>query len=503
MGRFFVERSDMSSFNSTSSGKMRTTNKSGHAAYKLDDKTKLVTMALTTMVNEKKYYGDNTSEMIALAESLCMRGEGRFVAQLAVWARTKGNMRSVSHVLIAVAARWCPTKSDGTTKSFVRSAASRIASTRGDDGTEMLATYKALYGKPFPHALMRGIRDALSTASDYSLAKYQSRNKELKLRDTLRITHPSPLDKSTSDAMGGVVKGELPMPKTWETELSDRGNTKEVWDELITENRIGIFAAVRNLRNMIRAGADIDPILAKISDEEAVRKSRMLPFRFYSAWRELRNANLATTKVTRALDTAMRHACANVEGLKGRTVVMIDTSGSMVGWLSNHSVVTCRDVAAVLGAMVVQTSDDALIIGFDSRAYNIPMTGSSILADIDKVPGAGGWTCMASAFDALLNSGFDADRIVVLSDYEVNADLRRGNVLNRDKTMQSYLAEYRDKVGHPVWCHAIDLQGLGTQQFIGDRFNVMAGWSEQVLGFINKAEQGFDTLVSEIEGVEL
>ena len=86
---------------------MKTVNKAGHAAYRLDDRTKLVTMALTTMLGEPKSYGDNTDEMLELAESLCERGDGEFVAKLAVWARTKGNLRSVSHVLMAVVGHHC------------------------------------------------------------------------------------------------------------------------------------------------------------------------------------------------------------------------------------------------------------------------------------------------------------------------------------------------------------------------------------------------------------
>ena len=95
---------------------------------------------------------------------------------------------------------------------------------------------------------------------------------------------------------------------------------------------------------------------------------------------------------------------------------------------------------------------------------------------------------------------------MILSDNEVNAvgynwygsSYERGT-----KAIQSNLEKYRKKVGHDVWCHAIDLMGYGTSQFIGTKTNVMAGWSEQVLRFVALAEQGFGGLVSEIEAMEL
>ena len=489
----------MASMNKTSRHAMRTTNRSGHVAYRLDDRTKLMTMALTTMLGEPKFYGDNTDKLIRLSESMCEHGDGEFVAKLAVWARTEGNLRSVSHALVSVAARCCPTTGDGTTRSFVRKAARIIASMRGDDGTEILATYKALYGKPIPNALRRGVRDAQGTMSAFSIAKYQSKNRDMKLRDALRITHPVARDERAADAMGKAVAGELPMPKGWETELSERGNTKEVWDELIRENRLGIFAQVRNLRNMLNAGADVAPVLENLKNPEVIAKSRMLPFRFYSAYKELRDARLLTTAVSRALDAAMTNACANVDPLPGRTAVLIDKSGSMSATVSNKSTTSCAEIAAVIGAMFAHVADDAFVCVFDYYAKVVPMVGTSVLSDVSLVPKASGGTSMGAGFDLLIKSGFDADRVIVLSDNEVNSGFWRSGV----KTIQHKLDEYRRKVGHDVWCHAIDLQGYGTSQFVGPKVNVMAGWSESVLRFVSMAEQGFDGIVDYVNKVDL
>lgn len=485
----------MAGFNQTAKGKTLTKNKSGHVAYKLDDKTKLLTMALTTMLGEQKYYGDNSNELIQLAERLCKDGEGEFVAKLAVWARTKGNLRSVSHALMAVVAHHC------SGEGFIRPAARAIASMRGDDGTEMLAAYKALYGDKvrWPHALQRGIRDALEDESPYAVAKYQSKGKEMKLRDVLRMTHPNARRDDTTKAMGECVNDTLPMPKSWETELSARGNTKEVWDELISENKVGIMACLRNLRNMIKAGADIDPVLDKLRSEEAIQKSRLLPFRFHSAYQELLSAGLASTKVTQALDAAMLNACANVDRLPGRTAILIDTSGSMNWAISRKSVTRCADIAAALGAMACHISDDALVVRFDECAKVVPMVGTSILADMRALGSVGGGTDMASGLYELMESGFDADRIIILSDEEVN----RGWSSNNQKTIQVLVNKYREQVGHDVWCHAIDLMGYGTSQVIGPKVQVMAGWSENVLRFISLAEKGFGNMVAQIEQTAL
>ena len=488
----------MARLNSPVRGLFKTKNISGHAAYVMDDKTKLATMALTTLFGENKFYGDTSAQLLELAGRLCRQGDGAYVAKLAVWARTQGRLRTVSHVLAAVVAHEC------SGEPFVRPMVRTIASQRGDDGTEMLATHLALYGSKvkWPHALQRGVRDALEQMDAYQIAKYQLAHREVKLRDTLRICHPTPRDAEAAQAMDACVARTLAVPKGWESELSGRGNTAEVWDELIAEGRLGYMAALRNLRNIIASGADVAPVLALLGNPSAVRRSRQLPFRFYSAWRELKAAGLLTTRVTRTLDHALAYSCDNVEPLGGRTAVLVDTSGSMGMCLSGNSKVCCRDTAAVLAALLAHISDDVWVCRFDTTASPLAFTGTSVLADIETVPASGGATDMAAGFSCLMESGFDADRVVVLSDNEVNGRSWR----TRDygyQTIQAELDRYRAKVGHDVWCHAIDLQGYGTQQFMGARVNIMGGWSEQVLRFVALAEQGFSGLVDEIEAVEL
>ena len=466
-------------------------NRCGHAAYRADNKTTLVAMALTTMLGEEKYYGDTTSELLELAAWLCRAGEGEFVAKLAVWARTKGNLRSVSHALMAVVAHEC------SGERFVRPAARAIARMRGDDGIELLAAHRALFGDEvtWPHALQRGVRDALAQTGAYGIAKYQAKGRALSMRDVLRITHPVPGDPKASAAMRACVEGTLGMPKGWQTELSARGNTAEVWNELLAEGRLGYMALLRNLRNIIGCGADVEAALEVIENPDAVRRSRQLPFRFYSAWRELSLAGMMSTRVSRALDAALEVSCENVGRMPGRTAILIDTSGSMGCSVSAGSTVTCRDIAATLAAVVARVCDDAWVCRFDSDASQLAFSGTSILADIRVVPASGGCTDMAAGFACLMKSGFDADRVIVLSDNEVNG--WRCSV----GTIQNELDAYRRLVGHEVWCHAIDLQGYGTQQFAGPKVNIMAGWSDSVLRFMGFAEAGFGGIVHEIEAM--
>ena len=71
--------------------------------------------------------------------------------------------------------------------------------------------------------------------------------------------------------------------------------------------------------------------------------------------------------------------------------------------------------------------------------------------------------------------------------------------MERRRPFVNQLPKIQEGIKLDVWVHAIDLQGYGTQQFKGNRTNIIAGWSERTLEFIALAEQACDTLRRRIE----
>ena len=55
-----------------------------------------------------------------------------------------------------------------------------------------------------------------------------------------------------SDRAGKRMK--LPIPETWEKQISMHGNKASVWEQLIDHKKLPYMAMLRNLRNMIKAG---------------------------------------------------------------------------------------------------------------------------------------------------------------------------------------------------------------------------------------------------------
>lgn len=471
----------MSKFNQNAT--IKTQNKSGHSAYSMTEKSKLVTQVLTSFFNEKKFYGDNSAEIQETIKAVILT-DPKFVSNLAVFARREFNMRTISHVLTAYLAH------EVQGKPFTRDTVKGV-SLRGDDVTEIMACYLSLFGKPIPNSLKKGINDVLQGFDAYTLAKYKGERKAVKMRDLLCLCRPTPKNEEQSGLWKRLLNKELEPPYTWETELSAKGNNAETWEALISSGKVGYMALLRNLRNILTANpSNVNNVLDIIQDPVRVRKSKQLPFRFLSAYKELEN--IGGSLVFDALENAVEASIENMPKLEGMTVIAVDTSGSMGSAISAKSNIRCYEIAMLLGLMANKICENSIFYTFDTEIKKWSVSHrTGILETVIKTP-CGCGTDMFLPFAEMMKNNVKADRIIVISDNECNR--RWGRI-----PVQAFADEYRRKTKNDIWVHAIDLQGYGTQQFHGANTNIIAGWSEKVLDFIKLSEQGEGGIVQTVE----
>ncbi|XP_076831908.1 telomerase protein component 1-like [Brachyhypopomus gauderio] len=107
--------------------------------------------------------------------------------------------------------------------------------------------------------------------------------------------YPGDLKAFTRSGLSGLWQSEragqrmkLRQPDTWETRLSQEGNSAATWEKLIDTNSLPFMAMLRNLRNMITQGIGEEyhsRILKRLTSKSAVIQSRQFPFRFLSAYK--------------------------------------------------------------------------------------------------------------------------------------------------------------------------------------------------------------------------
>ncbi|TYQ15254.1 UNVERIFIED_CONTAM: TROVE domain-containing protein [Acetivibrio alkalicellulosi] len=483
----------MAKFNLARLKTNKTINKESAIAYTMNDKEKLVTQVLTSLFNENKFYGDNSKDILKTIRNV-IKSDAGFIANLCIFVRNEMHLRTISHVLVSELAK----SSEG--KNFVRKVLNKIVE-RPDDMTEVLAYYINTYGKPIPNSIKKGLADSFGKFDEYQLAKY-NRDNEVKLRDILCLVHPKAKDEMQNDLWKRLLEDNLETPVTWETELSSKGNNKETWEKLIDENKLGYMALMRNLRNIIKSGAsNLNKVYCYLADESRVRKNKQLPFRYYSAYKVIKNEGIGTSKIFDALEIAIKASTKNINRLGGKTLIAADVSGSMNSRISAKSDMTCAEVAVLMLSIANYICKETITTTFDNNLYLCNLsTLNGIIANAISIKVNGGGTDITLPIRHLLNNKIFVDRIILLSDNEINRAYTYSIGYGGPKTCQALVEEYKKKVNPDVWVHAIDMQGYGTQQFIGKNVNVLAGWNEKIFEFISASEQGVNNLTSKISG---
>ena len=165
------------------------------------------------------------------------------VANLAVEARLKFNLRHMPLFLVRELAR------NNDSRYLVAEALEKVIQ-RPDELSEFLALYWKDKKQPLAASVKKGLARAFTKFNEYSLAKYNQDN-EIKLRDVLFLCHAKPKDKEQEKLWKKLIDNKLETPDTWEVRLSNsKGqNKKEVWEELLIDNKMGALALLRNLRN--------------------------------------------------------------------------------------------------------------------------------------------------------------------------------------------------------------------------------------------------------------
>ncbi len=467
-----------------------TTNLAGGTAYEVDPKFQLVSLLLTSFVQDQFYRsaGDQLTELTDLVRN----SNYEFAAKAAIYARNEFGMRSITHALAAQIAR--EVKGETWTKHFFDQVFKRP-----DDMLETVAAYAAFGGAgkilPLANSLKKGIRTRLAQLNEYSLAKYRGEGKDVKMVDLCNLTHPQ-----QTTAIQKLMKGELKNVDTWESQLSEAGQAddveqvaegkKQAWGRLLSEDKLGYIALIRNVKNICAQAPECVPLLCeKLQNREAIKKSLVFPFQIYKA---MKMAPSRETIV--ALSNALEISMDNCPSFEGKTCIVIDSSGSMTSAnIAKMNDTKVCDIAAVFGAVLYKKSNADVVL-FDTTAKKInPPPMDSVFSIASEIRNAmtGGGTDFTSIFRVIANKKYD--RLIILSDMQGWGE----------HGLQAGFAAWKKNTGSNPFLHSWDLAGYGTSKFPESQVFLLAGFSDKVFNIMKMLEADREALVKEIEKVNI
>ena len=396
---------------------------------------------MSCLLWEGEFYEDG--ETIAdRIMNLCAKVEPAVIAAMAAEARHKAHLRHVPLLLLKALVKHG--------KGAMVADAIEATISRADELSEFVAIYWQDGRKPLSAQMKRGLARAFLKFNEYALAKY-NRDSPVKLRDVLFLSHAKPDTPERAALWKRLVDKELATPDTWEVELSGGADKKETFERLIREGKLGYLALLRNLRNMVRAGCDLDLVNAAIVARKGA--DRVLPFRYVAAAR-------AAPQLEPAIDTALCESIATLPRLKGKTAVMVDVSGSMDGRLGAKSDLTRKDAAAALASIV--HAEHLRVFSFADKVMELPPRRG--MAGVDAI--ARSQTGGTRLFDAVaeVNATVDYDRLIVITDEQATDPARFGNWIQGTvdrlpdprKGARGYMinvASAKNGVGYGKWRH--------------------------------------------------
>lgn len=440
----------------------------GAIASTISNKQKLERLVLTCMLWEDNAYEDGVSIAEAIAKVVPTINP-EYVAALAIKARNE-NLRHIPLYLVSLllkhpAIQHYPGLIKNTLFEVIQ---------RADEIAEFIAIYWRDGKVPLAAQVKKGLAKAFSKFDEYQLAKYEGSNKQISLRDVMFLVHAKPA-KHKANLYSRLANKTLATPDTWEVALSAGNNPKETFIRLMAESKLGGLAFLRNLRNMQQAGVPT----AIIQDyANNIKTDKILPFRFISALRQV-------PEYRPILESLLLSSFKNVPKIKGRTVLIVDVSGSMRSTLSDKSNVTRLDTAKALAVLAKDMFEDLEIYataGSDSKRIHATEVVRS-----DR--GFAVYDAISEAYDQLGRGGIFLKQVM---DYTSAIESKNSSTVER-------VIVLTDEQDCDTKCNPATANAFGQKNYIINmashsngiaygKFTHITGWSESVFDFIRAYE---------------
>jgi hypothetical protein len=437
------------------------TNPQGGLGLARDVQSELYLLAIANLVGESTFYetaSNRDNRFVQLVHQAVALDPG-WVARLIRHLRRDLGMRSVA--VVAAAQYALAVRSLSSAERVSAPAVREVVDSaldRADEPAEFLAYWRiASGGRSVPRGVQNGVADAVSRLyTERSALKYDGTRNSWRFGHVIDVVHPTPrglwqsqlfahlLDQAHHPTSLRAEPGEL-LPvlaarariaamgpearqyllsnpealgeagMTWEA-LSGMGPMDgPAWDAMIPQ--MGVFALTRNLRNFDQSGISADSVRLvqeTLTDPQAISRSRMFPFRFLAAYRAV-----TSDRWLHALSQALDLSLNNVPRLGGKTLILVDRSGSMFWSNAAKSDLTLADQAAVFGTAIALRAENPTLVQFgtDSRTISAP-PGSSVLRLLSGFQDLGG----TRTEQAILKWYSGHDRVMIITDEQHAGD---------------------------------------------------------------------------------
>lgn len=487
-----------------------TFNKAGGRAYAMSSRHALAQYAASGCLNGTFYASGKEQLLTTLA--LCQQVDAEFIARTAVYARTKGYMKDMPALLLAVLSVKAP--------ALLPKVFDRVI-----DSPKMLRNFVqimrsgAVGRKSLGSLPKKLVQRWINERSDEQLF-IGSVGNDPSLADVIKMVHPKPSTPERQALLGyligrehnaqllpplvqhyervkrQIIRGKEPVPNVPLLMLTSLPLTEQDWRQIARHaswqtTRMNLNTFVRH--QVFKDRELIGVVANRLRDERLIEKANVFPYQLLAAY--LNATKELPPEIREALQDAMEIALRNVLQIKGKVYVLPDVSGSMHSAISGDrgsatSKVRCIDVAALVAAAMLRHNPLAEVIPFESQVVECRLNPrDSVLTNAQRLASlpSGGTNCSAPL--AYLNQRkVEGDLVIYVSDNESWIETQRFGWLGlrATETMRQWNVFKQRNPNAKLIC--IDIQPNSTTQVAeqSDIINV-GGFNDQVFQLIADA----------------
>lgn len=494
-------------------------NNAGGFVFKVSDKDRLERFLILGTDGGTYYVGERTltKQNVEFLRKMIKANE-RLVVDTVVDVSSTGRAAKNGPALFALAL----VMTDGVDKAYVREALPKVART-STHLFEFASYVDGLggWGRAKRAAIADWYTEQPAGKLAYQAVKYRGGRNGWTHRDLFRKSHPTGVDTTVGNFIlgkglvvgdGSIISGFAEMQASntekeilavldrhpnlpWETIPTQFLKSPAVWKKIFYNGAIGQTALLRNVTRFAKIGAFKDMQFAKdvadaLADKERIVKGRVHPVAYANALGIYRDGQFGkgydyygygsrskdwdtSPKVLSAIEAGFYNAFATVEPANKRTMVSIDTSGSMT-WGAPAGLVGMdyMGAAAVMAMVLVRTEPLVIVNAFSTELRSLNISDTDSLETVDKKIRSGGYggTDCSKPMTYAKSKGLDIDTFAVFTDNETWA--------GRIKPSQA-LVDYRKTRG-------IDAR-LAVVAFAGTEFTIADPSDKGMMDFV-----GFD-----------
>jgi len=271
-----------------------------------------------------------------------------------------------------------------------------------------------------------------------------------------------------------------------------------IWEVIMKQ--MPYFALLRHLNTLNKNGVfnnsnNIEYVVDRLTDVNAIKKAKILPFRLFTAWK-VASSNGVPARILNALAIALEKSFVNMPEITGKVIIGVDVSGSMTTRVRKAEY-RFIDIAAIFGAALAKKCKDVTLIPFDYREYEFDHRSYEKIMDIVDYLSAirGGGTDLAIPVKAMIDREIKADILIEITDDEEWVG----------HGVMTYLDKYRKAINPNLQTFLLRIDPYVDDSALDlsdPRNHVISGWSDSILDFITVILKG-GSLIDEINKLDL